>query len=112
MPIVRLLMLAAAMGAATQFVGWIAIPALAAVYALLRRHQSAPREAMLAALAGWLFLIGRLMSYPSFTTLLDRLGKIFPLPGIGVVALTLVLGMILAWSAARVVTGVTAKTES
>ncbi len=103
---VRVLALAACFAAATAFVGWWTVPVIAGAYALARRHSLAPREAMFAALIAWIALFARQMTQPSFATLLDRLGKLFPVPGIGVVLLALVLATILAWSAARVVTGV------
>ena len=101
----RFLLLIVLLCAGTMFLGWWAVPVVAAVYALLRRNVSAPREAMLAALIAWLLLLSRMAQFSAFNTLLDRLGKIFPVPGMGVLALALVLAMALAWSAARVVTG-------
>lgn len=104
----RFLLLIVMIGAGTMFLGWWSVPVIAAVYALLRRDVTAPREAMLAALVAWLLLLARMSQFTGFNTLLDRLGKIFPMPGMGVFTLALVLAMALAWSAARVVTGVTA----
>jgi len=101
-----LLLLAALLAAGTMLLGWWSVPAIAAVYALLRRDVRAPREALVAALLAWLALFARVMQYGAFSTLLDRLGKIFPMPGPGVVALALVLAMLLAWSAARLTIGV------
>ncbi len=112
MSLLRLLLLAALIGAGTMFLGWWAVPAVAALYALLRRDPAAPREAMLAGLLAWILLLSRAMTAPAFSTLLDRLGRIFPLPGAGVIVLTLVLAMLLSWSAARVITGFTASTRS
>ena len=104
----RFLLLIVMIGAGTMFLGWWAVPVVAGVYALLRRDVTAPREAMLAALIAWLLLLARMAQFSAFGTLLDRLGKIFPMPGMGVFLLALVLAMALAWSAARVVTGVAA----
>ena len=107
----RFLLLIVMLGAGTMFLGWWAVPVIAAVYALLRRDITAPREAMLAALIAWLLLLARMAQFGAFTTLLDRLGRIFPMPGMGVFALALLLAMALAWSAARVVTGAAATSE-
>ncbi len=103
----RFLLLVALIGAGTTYVAWWAVPIVAAVYALVRRDVTAPRDAMLAALIAWLLLLARMAQFSAFGTLLDRLGKIFPIPGVGVMALALLLAMTLAWSAARVVTGLT-----
>ncbi len=101
----RVLPLAFFIGIATALVGWWTVPVIAGVYALGRRHASAPRESLLAALLAWIVLFSRVAAQPTFSTLLDRLGKLFPIPGVGVLLLALALAAVLAWSAARVVTG-------
>ena len=109
MKFLRLLLLTALLAAGTLFIGWWTVPVIAAVYALLRRNATAPREAMLAALLAWLLLFSRVMSQPAFATLIDRLGKLFSMPGILVLALAFGLVVVLAWSAARAVTGVVSR---
>ena len=94
------------MMAGTWFIGWLAVPIIAAVYALVRRDTRAPREAGLAALAAWLVLLLRLKMQPSFSTLLAELGQIFPVPGFAVAGLALLLATVLAMTAARLVIGV------
>ena len=96
----------ALMIAGTWFLGWIAVPAIAAVYALARRDMRAPREAGLAALLAWLALLVRLKMQPSFNTLLDELGQIFPVPGFAVAGLALLLAVVLATTSARLVVGI------
>lgn len=103
MTFVRVMVLAILMAAATYSVGWYSVPVLGALYALLLRKEHAAGDAALAALLGWGALLARVSAAPSFTTLLDRLGGIFPIPGTAVVALTLVLAVLLAWSSARIV---------
>ena len=98
---------AALMVAGTWFIGWMAVPAIAAVYALGRREMGAPREAGMAALLAWLVLLLRLTLQPSFATLLGELGQIFPVPGFAVAGLALLLAVVLAMSAARLVIGIT-----
>ena len=102
---IRLLLLSLSMGVATALVGWWTVPVIAGAYALARRRTSAPRESMLAALVAWIALFARLSARPAFSTLLDRLGQLFPISGVGVLLLALALVAVLAWSAARVVTG-------
>ncbi len=108
----RLLLLAALLAAGTLFFGWWTVPVIAAVYALVRRKATAPREAMLAALLAWLLLFSRVMSQPAFATLLDRLGQLFSMPGLFVFALSFGLAVVLAWSAARAVTGVVSRASA
>ena len=94
------------MMAGTWFAGWLAIPVLAAAYALVRRDRRAPGEAGVAALLTWLLLGLRLTRQPSFNTLLQQLGQIFPVPGLVVAAISLLLAAVLAACAARVVIGI------
>lgn len=112
MTFIRVIVLAVLMAVCTWFVGWYAVPALASVYALVLRKRHASGEAALAALLAWGALLARAATAPAFTTLLDRLGGIFPLPGAGVAALTLVIAVLLAWSAARVVSAVVVRETS
>ncbi|MBL0172616.1 MAG: hypothetical protein IPP90_18285 [Gemmatimonadaceae bacterium] len=102
-----LLVLSPLMIAGTWFAGWIAVPVLAAAYALTLRDARVTREAGAAAMLAWLVLLFRLkLQQPSFATLLDQLGQIFPVPGVAVAALALVLAVVLAASAARLVIGI------
>lgn len=110
MTFIRVIVLAIVFAVATYFVGWMCVPAIGGVYAIAVRKQSAPGEAALAALLGWGALLARVAMVPAFTTLLARLGGIFPIPGAGVLVLTLVFAMALAWSSARLVTAVVART--
>lgn len=103
---IMLLCVAALMLAGTWFFGWFAVPVIAAGYALARRDMRAPREAAIGALLAWLVLLVRFTSQPSFNTLLGELGQIFPVPGVAVAALALVLAMVLAVTAARLVVGI------
>lgn len=100
-----LLFLTVVITVGTWFAGWLVVPAAAAGYALLRRDRRAPREAGVAALVAWTLLLVRAKLHPAFTTLLGALGQIFPLPGVAVGLLTLLFAVILAASAARLVTG-------
>ncbi len=106
MSFVRVILLAIVFAVATYFLGWVSVPAIAAVYAVAVRKSSAGGEAALAALLGWAALMAREAIVPAFTTLLARLGGIFPIPGAGVVILTLLFAMALAWSSARLVSAV------
>lgn len=90
----------------TWFGGWMVIPIIAVGFALLRRDGRAPREAGVAALVSWLALLIRLTPNPAFNTLLEQLGQIFPVPGIGVAVITLLFAVVLAASAARFTIGI------
>jgi len=112
MRLLRPLMLALVMAAGTFVIGWWAVPVIAAVYALVRRDTIAPVEATAAAAAAWLALLSWYLQYPAAVTLLDRLGKVFPVSGSKVAWLAIALASLLAGSAARVVTGLTARARS
>ncbi len=105
MVFIRVLVLAALMAAATMFLGWVTVPILAAVFALGVRSASAPGEAALAALLGWGALLARVAMVPAFSTLLPQLGSLFGAPGVAIAAFSIVFAVLLAWSAARIVTG-------
>ena len=61
---------------------------------------------MLGAFIASLVLLSRHMVLPGFGRLLDQLGGIFPVPGLAVVGITLLLAMLLAFTSARVAIGV------
>lgn len=103
MTFLRVIVLAALFAIGTFLGGWLCVPILGALFAIVVRKSSAPGEATLAALLGWGVLLARAAMVPAFTTLLARLGGIFPIPGAGVVVLALVFAMALAWSSARIV---------
>lgn len=98
--------LAACFTAGLLYAPWWIVPLIAAAYALLRRAGSAPAEAAFAALLATLLLLVRQIASPAFGRLLAQLGEIFPLPGAGVLALSALLAMTLAYSSARVAIGV------
>ena len=108
---IRLLLVAAAFTAGLYFVAWWTVPIIGALYALIRRNRAAPSEAMIGALVASLLLLVPSMTLPAFGTLLEQLGKIFPMPGIGVLGLTLMLFTVLAYTSARVMTGATGTRE-
>jgi hypothetical protein len=103
---IRILLLAGAFGAGLYFVAWWTVPLVAALFALLYRGRTAPSDAMIGALVASLVLLAPRMLYPSFGTLLRQLGQIFPMPGVAVLLLGILLTMVLAFTAARVALGV------
>lgn len=106
----RVLALAVLMATCTMFFGWMTVPLLAAVFALALRRESAPGEAALAALLAWGALLARVAMVPAFSTMLPQVGQIFQVPGWAVAVLSILVAVLLAWSAARVVSAVVART--
>jgi hypothetical protein len=100
------LLVAVAFAAGLYFVGWMAVPVVGAIYGAVRRRRSAPSEAMTGAMLASLALLVPQMIMPTFLRLLEKLGSIFPMPGIAVLALTVLLMMILAFTSARVALGI------
>ncbi|HEY7568736.1 MAG TPA: hypothetical protein VH762_14260 [Gemmatimonadaceae bacterium] len=102
----NILIIAAIMALATRFLGWWAVPVVAALVALWDRRPTATKVAIAAALAwGVLLLLQSL--FGSSVVVLGRdvatsLGVPAPVP----LVLTLALPAILAASAAGVVAGV------
>ena len=103
MSFIRVIVLAVVFAIGTYFLGWMCVPVIGAGYAVAIRKSSASGEAALAVLLGWGALLARVAMVPAFTTLLARMGGIFPMPGAGVLVLTLAFALALAWSSARLV---------
>jgi hypothetical protein len=102
---VRVVVMAAAPPAATWSFGWVAVPVIAAITAAASRQRTAPVDMAAAAAFAWAGLLAWRATAPAFTTLLDRLGGVFPAPGWVLVVVAVLLAAVLAWSAARVVVG-------
>jgi hypothetical protein len=95
------LTLAVLMGLGTTFGGWWAVPAIAAVWQLLRPNHPAWLAA-LAASAAWGGLLA-LQPWLPLARLAARLSGVFHLPPGGVLVVALGYAWLLAWSAARLV---------
>ncbi len=106
----RIVVLAVCFVAGLWFVAWWTIPLIAALYALVTRHRAAALEAMAAALIASLLLLARQLMGPAAGPLLSTLGQVFPIPGLAVAGVTLLLAMILAYTSARVMLGVAGRT--
>lgn len=102
----RLLLLVGVFAGGVYFVAWWTIPIVAALFALVFRDRSAPRDAMLGAMGASLVLLAPRAIRPSFPTLLHQVGQTFPLPGVAVLGVGLLLSMLLAFTAARVALGI------
>lgn len=102
----RLLAVTAAFVAGLFFVAWWTVPIVAAASAALSRDKTAPGDATVGAFVASLLLLAPRMLFPAFGTLLRQLGQVFPMPGIAVMLLGVVLTMILAFTSARVMLGV------
>lgn len=93
--------------AVTAAGGWVAVPASAAFWVLL-----APRERWrelslaVAASAGWALLLAWSLHGAAASRLLSLLGGIFRVPGWTLIALTIALPALLAWSAAVVASAI------
>jgi hypothetical protein len=103
--VLRLAVLAAAIAWATSYIGWIAVPAVAAVAAVVRRTPDISGQVALGAALAWGGLLARHATAPGFGTLLDRLGAVFPAPGWVLLLVTVGLAAALGWSSARLVVG-------
>lgn len=102
----RMVVLTILFAAGLWYVAWWTIPLIAAVYALVTRHRAAAWEATAAALVASAALLAPQLVGPASSALLSTLGQVFPIPGIAVAGVTLLLAMVLAYTSARVVLGV------
>jgi hypothetical protein len=100
---IRLLVLAAAIAAGTWAGGWSAVPLVAFLWGAWRREErSSPLLAGLAAVIGWGALLVISGIRGPVLTIADRVGGLAGLPGVAIVAATLLFAFGLAWSAAEV----------
>ena len=103
----RTLGIAVVIAACTWFGEWWCVPLVGAAYALFRRSSAAPIEAGLGAMLAWAVLFLLNAGQPAFPVLLTRLGGVFPMPGAIVLVIAVLFASLLAWSAARLVLGMT-----
>ncbi len=101
--LLQALLLSGGFAVATAMLGWLAVPGLAFIWGMVRRHDSRPAlVAMAAAGLGWTWLIVWNAAVGAVSELVSRAAAVFALPAAGFVALTLAFAMLLAWGAAAV----------
>ena len=101
-----ILIIAAIMGLATRFLGWWAVPIVAALVALWDRNPSATKVAIAAAIAWGVLLLLQSLFGSSVVVLGRDVATSLGVPGPVPLVLTLLLPAALAASAAGVVAGV------
>ena len=100
---VRLLFLSAAIAVTTWAGQWTAVPLVAFLWGAMRREDgTAPLVAAAAAVLGWGALLGLVAIGAPVFTVAERVGGLAGVPGVAIVAVTLVFAAGLAWSAAEV----------
>jgi hypothetical protein len=100
---IRLLALAAAIAAGTWAGGWSAVALVAFLWGAWRREErSSPLLAGVAAVIGWGALLVISGIRGPVLTVAERVGGLTGLPGVAIVAATLLFSFGLAWSAAEV----------
>jgi hypothetical protein len=115
MPVLVVLVLAAAMALATSLFGWWGVPLTAALTAGVPAPRGRPGVAVTparAALAGALAWGGFLAAAAAggrLAAVVALVGRVVGQPGALVLALTLALPAVLAWAAAALVAGVAAR---
>ena len=112
MRVAGVLLVAVAFAIGLYFGGWVTVPLVGAIFAVAVRRRRAPADAMLGAMLASLGLLVPQAIMPTFSRLLEQLGAIFPMPGIAVLALTVLLFMILAFTSARVALGIVGVREA
>jgi hypothetical protein len=103
MQLARLVLLATAFALATYAFGWLAVPLVAAVYAVITSAQrGSALVSGVAAMLGWGTLLAVTASRGPVGTLAAELGGVLKLPTVAVYAVTLAFPGLLAVSAAVV----------
>ncbi len=105
--VVRLVLLAAAFALATATLGWWTVPLLGGVWGAIALRGTRPvATAAAAAGVGWLVLLLWAATQGPVWLLARKVGPILMVPGWLFVGLTLMFPVLLAGSAAALVTGV------
>ena len=103
----RTALLAAAFAVATIALGWWSPALVGAAWGVLAPpREPAARQAAVGATFGWAALLGWTAAQAPMGALLRRLGNITQAPPVALIGVTLLLGLVLAWSAAVVARGV------
>lgn len=100
---IRLLLVTAAMAAATIGFGWWGVPVVGAIYGVLARHERS--SALLSGIAGmlaWCALLLWISTRGPVGTLAATLGGVLSIRPVGVYALTLCFPGLLALTSAMV----------
>ena len=105
--LLQALLLSGGFAVATAMLGWLAVPGVAFIWGMVRRHDRRPAlVAMVAVGLGWTWLIGWNSAVGGgeggVSELISRAAAVFALPAAGFVTLTLAFAMLLAWGAAVV----------
>jgi hypothetical protein len=88
----------------TALVDWWTVPVVAGAWGLVTAYDQRPwRTAAIAAAAAWALLLVLSATRGPLLVLAGLLGGIFGLPGFAVVLLALIFPVLLAWSAAGLV---------
>jgi hypothetical protein len=101
--LLRTLVFAGLVAAATVIAGWWTVPVLAAVWVrVASRSRAAVRSCILGAALGWALLLGWTALNGPVDLLARRAGGVLELPGWGLLVATLLFPALLAGAAARV----------
>lgn len=105
--LVNVLLVAALVGFAGQYMGWLAVPVIAVIVSLGARelHLRAWQVGTGAALA-WAVILAAEARSAQFTGLLSAVSGVFHLPGFAFLCVTLLLPFALGWSTAAVANAV------
>jgi hypothetical protein len=109
-PLVNILLVAILVGLVGQYLGWIAVPVVAAIVSIGSRELNLkPWHAGAGAALAWGVMLIPTVLNSSFNALLASLGRIFQLPGPALVCVTLLLPFLLAWSSSTIASDVLAR---
>ena len=103
--LLQALLLSGGFALTTAMLGWLAVPGMAFIWGMARRHDRRPAlVAMVAAGLGWAWLIvwNVAVGRGEVSELMTRAAGAFALPEVGFVALTLAFATLLAWGAATI----------
>jgi hypothetical protein len=102
--LLRVAMLAVAFGAGTWTFGWWAVPVIALAWGVFARgSRGSAAAAAVGAAVGWAALLGFVALDGRVGVLLSRVAPVLSLPGVALVAVTLLFAALVAWTGSAVI---------
>lgn len=94
-------------GFVAQYLGWVAVPVVAAITSVGSRElHLRPWQVGAGAALAWGIMLAASARNPAFSSLLTSMASVFRLPGVALICVALLLPFALGWSTSTVTSGV------
>ncbi|MBA2687241.1 MAG: hypothetical protein H0U64_03985 [Gemmatimonadaceae bacterium] len=104
--LINVLLVAILTGLVAQYLGWIAVPIIALAVSIGPRElRLSPWQVGAGSALAWAVMLAASARSAAFPSLLGSMGKVFQVPGLALICVTLLLPFALGWSTSTVATG-------